>query len=83
MSRRHPYEHAAQRELAAWPDVQAEWLPARGKHPALRLTYAGASRRVVYPGTPGETFRGLLNHVHDVRRALRDLGAVRHNITKA
>ena len=83
MSGNSSYEDAAERELAAWPDVQAEWLPARGKHPVLRLTYAGASRKVPYPGSPSDTGRGPLNHVQDVRRTLRALGATRRNITNA
>ena len=82
MPRRHPYDDLADRELSAWPGVQWE-RDESGKHLALRLTYAGESRKVHYPFTPSDKWRGPLNHVQDIRRVLRELGARRRDITNA
>ena len=78
--RRHPYDELADRELSAWPGVQWE-RGEGGKHLALRLTYAGESRKVHYPLTPSDKGRGPLNHINDIRRILRELGARRCDIT--
>lgn len=48
----------------------------RAHHRTLILRFAGRSRFVTYPDTPSD-HRGHLNHVRDIRNALRALGAER------
>lgn len=74
--KRTVYDDPTDAELARWPGVT--WArQVRGKHYALILTFNGVSRFVTYPGTPGDSTRGVLNHLADVRAALRYLGATR------
>jgi len=74
--KRSPYDDAAEAELSRWPGVS--WrTEVRGKHYALVLTFNGVSRFVTYPTSPGDTTRGPLNHVSDIRKALTALGAMR------
>lgn len=74
--KRHAYDAAQEAELARWPGV--EWSrQLRSKHYALVLTFGGVSRFVIYPSSPGDTNRGTLNHLTDVRAELRALGAIR------
>src|SRR5690606_17680836 len=69
-------------ELANWPGVT--WRREhRGKHLALVLAFDGVSRFVIYPTSPGDTYRGSLNHLRDVRAALSALGAKRVQPAKA
>jgi len=81
VARRHPYDAAADGELAHWPGVTWERPPPGRKTLALAITYAGATRRVHYPITPSDSGKGALNHVQDVRRTLRDMGAQRRGNT--
>ena len=72
----HPYTVPVWRELRVWPGVTAR-REARGKHKALLLTFAGKTTTVFYPPTPSDGARGLPNHMAEVRKALKELGAVR------
>lgn len=74
--KRHEFNAYQEAELARWPGVT--WRREhRSKHYALVLTFAGVSRFVIYPTSPGDTVRGGLNHVRDIRAALTALGATR------
>jgi hypothetical protein len=74
--KRHDYDDRQDAELSRWPGVT--WSrQIRGKHYAIVLTYGGVSRFVTYPCTPGDTVRGALNHIHDLRLVLTALGAER------
>ena len=77
MARRHPYDDAADSELAHWPGVRWQRLAQGRKALVLAVTYAGATRKVTYPITPSDSRTGALNHVQDLRRTLRALGAPR------
>lgn len=74
--KRHEYDEHQEAELAKWPGV--EWSrQVRGKHYALVLSFNGRSRFVIYPTSPGDSIRGMLNHLTDVRATLRFIGAER------
>lgn len=75
------FERATARELAEWPGVS--WAFERlAKHRAARITFAGESRVVVYPTTASD-HRALANHIADLRRQCRDLGAERRRVMAA
>lgn len=80
--KRHPYEDAQRAELARWPGVVASH-EIRGKHFALVLRFGEVSRFVIYPSTPGDSGRGALNHVREIRHTLAGLGATRIETVKA
>ena len=71
----HSYDSAAARELAKYPGVRVVGRDRRGKSLALILEFNGARRSVFYPCTPGDKC-GARNHVRDIRRVLRQLGAL-------
>lgn len=74
--KRHAYNDCQEAELARWPGVT--WTREhRGKHYALVLTFRGLSRFVIYPTSPGDSYRGSLNHVRDIRGTLSAMGATR------
>jgi hypothetical protein len=73
--KRSEYVEFGDRELAHWPGVEAVRRPSR-RHLRLTLTFGGASRFVIAPMT-GSDVKGPLNHVRDIRRTLREMGAVR------
>jgi hypothetical protein len=80
MSRAQPkrtcYDEALEAELARWPGVT--WRrEVRSKHYALVLDFGGLTRFHIYPSTPGDTTRGPLNQVRDLRAMLKGMGAVR------
>jgi len=76
------YDDPVETELQRWPGVT--WRrEVRGKHYALVLTFGGVSRFVIYPTSPGDTVRGPLNHLSNVRQELRAMGATRVGETKA
>lgn len=81
LARRTIYDDHVDRELAMWPGVTAS-RETRGKHLSLVLTYRGQSRFVVYPSSPGDSMRGVQNHLADVRFELRQLGAQRMQPSK-
>lgn len=69
-------EQAGLRELIAWPGVtwRAEYA---GKHVKLFLSFDGRTRFVVRSKTLSD-HRGIRNHVGDIKRTLRLLGAERN-----
>lgn len=69
-------EKAIEREVGEWPDATVEFKTG-GKHPKAKLTFAGSILNVIFPGTPGDSGRGMHNTLGDVRRALKKLGASR------
>jgi hypothetical protein len=77
VTRRHPYDELVARELADWPGVRHEHLPHGAKSRRLLVTYNGASRKIYSPLTPSDRAHGALNHLNDIRRVLRELGAQR------
>jgi hypothetical protein len=80
--KRTPFDDSVEVELSRWPGVTFH-REQRGKHYALVLSYRGASRFVIYASTPGDTRRGALNHLTNVRAELRAMGATRLAPTKA
>ncbi|WP_300573540.1 hypothetical protein [Phenylobacterium sp.] len=79
--RRTEHVDWADAELAMWPGVS--WSrEARSKHHALILTYRGQSRKVIYPCSSSDSFRGPQNHLRDIRNVLKALGAERQIIVK-
>lgn len=76
------FDDAVDAELERWPGVTWTRI-CRGKHPAVVVTFGSVSRAVGYSGTPSDSRRGLDKHLTDLRRALRDLGAVREREAKA
>ena len=78
----HAYHNDQDVELAQWPGVT--WRREhRGKHLALVLEFDGVSRFVIYPTSPGDAYRGGLNHLRDIRAALTALGAKRARLQRA
>lgn len=72
MSRRHPYDAAADRELAKWPGaVVLDRAVMPSGHRRLVIEYRGKRRFVVHPASPSDAKRGVRNHVQDIRRVLR------------
>lgn len=70
------YVHAIRNELDYWPGARVEFS-LRSKHAQAVLHYGGGSRFVVIPSTPGDSRRGALNSLTDVRKELTALGASR------
>lgn len=70
---RNPFDEAMDRELQRWPSVTAV-RSIGGKHNRIILHHGDRSSVVVYPATPSDR-RGVLNHIAQMRRILRDLGA--------
>jgi hypothetical protein len=72
--RTHPYDDAADRELAKWPGVVvlARVVVSSG-HRHLILEYKGQRRFVVHPASPSDSRTGARNHVQDIRRVLRQI----------
>lgn len=65
------------REISHWGDVNH--TQERGaKHPRLVLSFGDRSRFICLPGTPGDNARGLKIKISELRRTLRDLGAIRN-----
>ena len=62
-------------ELLHWPGAKAE-VERAGKHEKVHLFFADARRFVTRSTTSGD-HRGIQNHLSDVRRALKQLGAER------
>lgn len=79
--RRSVHEDYADDELRRWPGVSWE-RRHRSKHMALVLTYQGVTRFVTYPLTTSDSARGPQNHVGDIRRTLREMGATRLEVVK-
>jgi hypothetical protein len=69
------YDDALEREMRDWPGVSYS-VVIGGKHRRVIVSYAGARRSVSMPSTPSDSRYGVHNFKGDLRRALRDLGAV-------
>lgn len=76
------YEDAIRREVGAWPGAAVDFS-MRSRHAQAVLTYGNGSRFVVLPGTPGDSRRGALNSLADVRRELTRLGAARQSSSRS
>lgn len=70
------YEQWSLDEVGQWPGASVTF-EKRSKHRAAILSYQGKTRFVVYPDSPGDSRRGVHNHVAEVRQALTQLGASR------
>jgi len=75
------YEEAALEELSRWPGVSVSFLCA-SKHAVALLSFQGTSRKAFYPMTPSDS-RGALNFQQDIRRLLREMGAVRSPLARS
>lgn len=69
------YAEAISREVEKHPGVAVEFS-SRSKHKQAILTFEGRSRFVMLPSSPGKSHRGINNQLRDVRRELRNLGAI-------
>lgn len=67
------YKRQAERECNKYTGLGLTWHHAK-KHGYALLTFAGESRKVFFPTTPGNGSPGALNFRQDIRRALRTLG---------
>lgn len=70
------HEQAADREIAKWPGVTFTRTKT-SNHARLKLFFNGQDGFVIYPCTAGDNYRGVLNHVGDIKFVLRAIGAVR------
>lgn len=69
------YLAETQREVEGWLGVTVS-TDTGGKHDRITLHLGNDSRFVVAPSTPSDV-RGIKNHIAEVRRTLRAMGAVR------
>lgn len=65
-----------EREVEEWPGAAVSFTTSK-RHNVAVLSYQGNDRRVVFAATPSDSARGLANHIGQVRRELRGLGALR------
>lgn len=73
----HPaYEEAIRGEVSRWPGASVSFS-ARAKHDQATISFAGVSRFVVIPSSPGDMRRGPANSISNVRSELQRLGAMR------
>ena len=71
------YQAFAEREMGHWPGVTFHVdACGRSSHEKLVLNYQTHSRFLVRPRTPSDR-RGPIKHTCDIRRALREMGAIR------
>lgn len=70
------YAITTEREVAEWPGVSVSFNNTK-RHRVAVLAYRGRTRRVVFAATPSDSARGLLNHIGELRKELRGLGASR------
>lgn len=76
------YERWTQDEVSEWPGVSVAFEDG-GKHKRACLKFGDAEQFVTYSATPGDTIRGIHNHVGEIRRTLREMGAERSEQQKA
>lgn len=76
------YEQLTREEVAEWPGVTVTFRQ-RAKHREATLTFGEQSQFAIYPSTPGDGSRGALNHIAEVRKLLRLIGAVRNDRPKS
>lgn len=80
--KRRDYELAIEREVAEWPGVTVTFEEA-GKHPRAIFTFGGIGRFTPFPGTPSDSAKGVTIKLSEVRRLLREMGAVRNERAKS
>lgn len=81
MSGARDYLEAAEAEIAHWPGVAFRHEHPRGKgHPRIVVAFGSRERFVTFPGTPSDSLRGVRNHIADLRKALREMGAERREV---
>jgi hypothetical protein len=68
-----PFAKARDRELARWPDATAT-VDRGHKHIIIRLAWRGR-KALVTCSKSASCPRAVLNHIGDIRRALRGMGA--------
>jgi hypothetical protein len=71
------YDEYREAELKNWPGVSVSEVRRGSKADRVYLAYNGKSRFVSFPHSPSDSRTGPRNHVQDVRRVLRELGAQR------
>lgn len=69
-------------ELDHWPGASVKFQHSK-KHNVATVSFNGQSRKVVYANTLSDNRRGLQNHLAQVRKELRALGAVRTKPVKS
>lgn len=65
---------ATKRELERWPGASVTFTNG-GKHLTATLAFGGRTRKVICAQTLSDNARGTRNHVSQVRRELKTLGA--------
>lgn len=73
---RRELEDAIRDEVRQWPGVTVEFVEG-GKHPKAQFCFEGKQAARAYPGTPSDSSFGLHKCLGDMRRFVRQLGAVR------
>ena len=73
------YDAAAQDEVARWPGAQIVEIVTGRKHRKTVIGFGGNTPFVVSPATSRDTKRGPMRHCNDIRKVLRELGAVRND----
>ena len=77
------YEDAIRKEVEQWPGVQVEFANPTGKgHPKAKLTFTPEGGEPLtmsrpYAGTPSDATFGVHQMLGDMRRVMKQLGAVR------
>jgi hypothetical protein len=74
------YTVSTEREVGEWPGVTVSFDTTK-RHCVAVLGYRGATRRVVFAATPSDSARGLQNHIGQIRKELKGLGASRRKQT--
>ena len=76
------YRAALDRELEEWPGAEAV-VTKSSKHQCATLSFGGKSRKVFFPWTPSDSARGEKQFIAGIRRALREIGAVRNEVRRS
>ena len=71
------YVAAGIAEVGSWPGVRIVERIRGTKQNRVVLGFEGRTRYVVYPHSPSDRRTGARNHVQDIRRVCRELGAER------
>lgn len=67
---------AIEREVESWPGVEVEFIEG-GKHPKVRFTFSGNMLTRPFAGTTSDSAFGVHSMLGDMRRIMKQLGAVR------
>lgn len=76
------YQEGIAGEVSRWQGATLAF-EIGGKHAYALISFASQSRKVFFPMTAGDSRRGLLNSLTDVRSVLREIGAERTPEPKA